>query len=200
MGEIWSRKVRFPAIEIGRVLSRMAQTELAEMRQGHDLPKKHNDILDLLEHSYLGADEPTMDSRLPDGLSLSAVRDYLKKDDSYPELRSKLYSNSGHPPTSPVAESQRDNRRSSRAVFVDGASGKAGDSRNLRWQIMLNLTLVGALRDADLSDDHRQILSQTYIGTKDMVADHLPRLSRQLIFRDYPFIHPNKGWSPFERI
>ena len=200
MGEIWSRKVRSSAIEIGRALSRMAQAELAEIRQGHDLPKKHNDMLDLLDHSYLGVNESTMNSRLPDGLSLSDVRNYLKKDDSYPELLPRLYSNSRHSPTPAVGDSQRDSRCSARMVFIDGASGKAGDNRNLRWQIILNLTLVGALRDADLSDDHRQILSQTYIETKDMVADHLPRLSKQFILRDYPFIHPNKGWSPFERI
>lgn len=200
MSELRFRPPAASLLEIGRTLVGLAQVELAEMRQRQNLSKKHNDMLDLLEDDFLGANELLMNYYLPANLPLGAVRYYIEQDRDYPSLQERLRDRPGQINGLDTNENRREGRRRSRIMFIDGAGQKPGDSRDTRWQIFFNLTVIGALKDAELLEYHRQDLDQVYTETKDKVNNHLPWSSRQLIFKDYPFIQPNKGWSPFAQI
>ena len=200
MSEFRSRPPVASLLEVGRTLIGLAQVELAEMRQRQSLSQKHNDMFDLLEDDFLGANELLMDYYLPANLPLSAIRYYIEQDRDYSSLRDRLRDQSNQINGLDINENQRQSRRRSRIMFIDGAGQKPGDSHDTRWQILFNLTVMGALKDAELLEYHRQALAQVYEETKDKVDNCLPWSSKQLVFKDYPFIQPNKGWSPFTRI
>lgn len=196
MGETRPRKTKLSPLELGRLVSGAVGAELAEIRQRQALAQKQNDMLDLLGHSYLGIGEALMNHRLPRGLPLVAVRGYIAADKDYAQLQRRS-GKSGRLSGLADGQAQRQAHHQAQAVFLDGVGRKDGDNRDLRWQVVFNLAVMGVLRDADLTEGHRRLLDEVYVATQDMVDNHLPWLSRQMLFRAYPFIKPVGGQSPF---
>lgn len=192
MGETRFGKAKAPLVEIGRAAVQLAQSELAEMRQRQALVRKQNDMLDLIEPTYLGLSQVLMDYYLPQNFPLNAVRYYIEQDEDYAPL-----ADCDAADFSASFKRQRQAHLQSRMAFLDGGGYADGGSREFRWRVLFNLAVIGSLKDADLLEDHRRVLDEFYQSTKEMVGSNLNWMAKQLLYKDYPFIHPQKGSSPF---